>query len=91
MNLDLKDILNMLKNGELTSEEAEKLILKLKVKESQASSKEWSTLFEEFEKKVRIEFNNLVSDEKNVDANWQDIFKKVEVKIKDTLEDIFNK
>lgn len=91
MSLDLKDILGMLKNGELSFEEAEKLISKLKEKEATKSSKEWSALFEDFETKVRMEFNNLVSDEKNVDANWQDIFKKVEVKVKDTLNEIFRK
>ena len=91
MSLELKDILNMLKNGELTTEEAEKLISKLKAKEEKTSSKEWSTLIDDFEKKIRIEFNNLISDEKNVDANWQDIFNKVEIKIKDTLNDIFKK
>ncbi|MBU2444463.1 MAG: hypothetical protein KJ666_02665 [Bacteroidetes bacterium] len=91
MSLELKDILNMLKSGELSIDEAEKLISKLKEKEATKSSKEWSALFEDFETKVRMEFNNLVSDEKNVDANWQNIFKKVEVKVKDTLNEIFNK
>lgn len=91
MIIELKDILTMLKNGELTTDEAEKLISKLKSKETQASSKDWSMLFDDFEKKLRMDFNRIISDEKNVDANWQDIFKKVELKIKDTLEDIFKK
>lgn len=91
MNLELKDILNMLKNGELSVDETEKLISKLKEKEATKLSKEWSALFEDFEKKIRMEFNNLISDETNVDANWQNIFKKVEVKIKDTLNEIFKK
>ncbi len=91
MGLEIKDILQMLKNGEINEEEAEKLILKIKLKEEKHQAKDWSQLFDEFESKVRVEFHNLVSDEKNVDADWETIFKKVEVKIKDVINEIFSK
>lgn len=91
MGLEIKDILQMLKNGEISEGEAEKLILKIKLKEEKYQTKNWSQLFDEFESKVRIEFHNLVSDEKNVDADWETIFKKVEVKIKDAINEMFGK
>jgi hypothetical protein len=87
MGLEIKDILQMLKNSEISEEEAEKLILKIKLKEEKPATGG----FDEFESKIRVEFHNLVSDEKNVDADWETIFKKVEVKIKDVINEMFGK